>query len=85
MERGGIAVRCSALLAICQESFMKHDNASCNLIGKRQGKENLLSNALMNQFWIIPKTKPLIVVRITHKSATLATQLFQQRQSFVDK
>jgi hypothetical protein len=40
--------RCSALLAICQESFMKKNYALWNLLGKRQGKENLLRNSLMN-------------------------------------
>ena len=64
---------------------MKHNNALWNLCCKRQGKENLLRNSLMNKFWEIPETKPLIEVWITHKGAALATQLFQQRQTLVDQ
>ena len=39
----------------------------------------------MNEFWKILETELYIIVRITHKSATLATRLFQQGQTFVDK
>jgi hypothetical protein len=33
----------------------------------------------------ILKTESYVIVRITNKSATLTTQLFQQGQPFVDK
>lgn len=72
-------VSCGAVSASCQECLMKCDNALWNLLGKRQGKKNLLRNALMYQFRVILKPKPLIVVRITYQRAALAAQLCEQR------
>lgn len=51
-----VAIGWIVLLAICQEPFMKHNNAFWNLFGKRQGKENFLRNSLVNQFWEILET-----------------------------
>lgn len=76
MERSGVDVRFGALLAIGQKTLMKHNNSLGNLFGKRQDKENLLWNPVMNQFWNIPETKALIVVWVTHKSTTLAAHIF---------
>jgi len=72
-------------LADCLEPFMKHNNIFRKPFVKRQDKEELLWYSLVNQFREVPETEPLIVGRITHKSATLAAQLFQQGQPFADK
>lgn len=52
---------------------------------RQEEKEGLLWHSLVNQFREVPETEPLIVGRITHKSATLDAQLFQQEQPFADK
>jgi hypothetical protein len=64
---------------------MKGNNALWNLFAERQSKKNFLRNSLMNQFWKILKAESYVIVRVTNKSASFATQLFQQGQPFVDK
>ena len=67
----------SRFSAGCLETFMKHDSAMGNLLIKRQGDENLLRNSLIIQFRIIPKTEPLVIVRVAHKDTLLPARFLQ--------
>ena len=64
---------------------MKHNNSFWHLFGKRQDKENLLRNSLMNQFWMIFEAKPFVKIRGAYKGTALASNLFQHKQAFIDK
>jgi len=47
-QRRRLAVRWSALLAICFESFMKQDIALRNISVKRKSEEHFLGNAFVD-------------------------------------
>ena len=64
---------------------MKRDDSLWNIFGKWQYEENLLWNTFMNQLRDVSESETFIVVRVTNKSTTLAVQLFQHGQTFVDK
>jgi hypothetical protein len=65
-QRWRLAVRCSALLAICFESFMEHDIALRKVPVKRKSEEYLLRNALVDKSVNILKSKFPVVLRMSH-------------------
>ena len=67
------------------ESYMKFNHPLWNLLGKRQGEENLLRNTFMSKRRDVSEPETLVVLRIAHKRTAFCAHLFQHRQPFLDQ
>ena len=66
------------------EGTVKDDGAFGHLISERQGQEDLRRDSLQSQSRGISKAEPLVVGRLTHQNAPLASPGLQQREPFAD-